>query len=167
LTWAVQKLALHSGDQVLEIGCGTGVAASVLCERLREGRLTAIDRSAAMVGAARRRNRACIAGGRAVIRQLALADVDFDPGSFDRALAVNVNVFWLGPAAELEVLKRILRPSGLLCLVYQPPNDSQIAKVTTACSGFLRAHGFVDVRADVEDLRPAPAVCISAEVPAA
>jgi SAM-dependent methyltransferase len=162
LTWAVRKLGPRPRDEVLEIGCGTGVAASLLCERLGAGRLTAIDRSAAMVAAARRRNRACIAAGRAVIRRMALADADFDPDSFDRAFAVHVNVFWLRPAAELEVLRRILRPRGVLSLVYQPPAASQIAKIAEACSGFLRAHGFADLRVDVEELRSTPAVCIAA-----
>jgi SAM-dependent methyltransferase len=152
---------------VLEIGCGTGVAALLLCEQLIDGRLTAIDRSAAMVAAARRRNRAYIATGRAIIRRVALADADFDRGSFDRALAVNVNVFWLGPAAELKVLRRVLRPRGVLCLVYQPPAPSQIPKVAQLCSGFLRAHGFADVRVHREELRPIPAVCITARVRAA
>jgi SAM-dependent methyltransferase len=149
---------------VLEIGCGTGIAASLICERLSRGRLTAIDRSAAMVAAARRRNRAWIAAGRAVVRRVALADADFDPSVFHRAMAVNVNLFWLGPAAELGVLKRILRPRGLLCLVYQPPAASQIPRIADLCSEFLRIHGFVDPLVHVEERRPAAAVCITARV---
>jgi SAM-dependent methyltransferase len=167
LTWAVRKLAPRPHDEVLEIGCGTGVMASLLCERLRAGRLTAIDRSPAMVAAARRRNRAHIAAGRVVIRRMALTDADFDPGAFDRAMAVNVNLFWLHPTAELEVLRRVLRPRGVLCLVYQPPTASQIKKIVGLCSGFLRAHGFAELRVDVEDLRPSPAVCITGRVHAA
>jgi SAM-dependent methyltransferase len=147
---------------VLEIGCGTGVAVSLLCDRLVDGRLTAIDRSAAMVAAARRRNRACVAAGRAVIRRLALANAHFASASFDRALAVNVNVFWLSPAAELAVLRRILRPRGMLCLVYQPPTVVQISRVVETCSGFLRAHGFVGLRVDVKTFGPTSAVAIRA-----
>jgi SAM-dependent methyltransferase len=161
LTWAVRKLAPGPRDRVLEIGCGTGVAVSLLCERLSGGRLIAIDRSSAMVAAARARNRACIVAGRATVRRMALADADFDPGTFDRAIAVNINVFWLEPAAELKVLRSILRPRGVLCLVYQPPAASKIERITQACSGFLRAHGFADLQVDVEELRPTPALCIT------
>jgi SAM-dependent methyltransferase len=167
LIWAVQQLAPRPGDHVLEIGCGTGVAASLLCEHLVEGRLVAIDRSAAMVAAARRRNRGCIKSGRAVIRRVALARAPFAPATFDRALAVHVNVFWLGPAAELEVLRRVLRPGGMLCLVYQPPAVTQIANVAETCSGFLRAYGFVRVQVDMAELRPTPGVCIRARTRAA
>ena len=49
LTWAVEMLAVEPADQVLEIGCGTGVALSLLCERIDGGGVTAIDRSAVMV----------------------------------------------------------------------------------------------------------------------
>jgi SAM-dependent methyltransferase len=164
LTWAVQQLAPRRDDHILEIGCGTGVAAALLCERLVQGCLTAIDRSAAMVATARRRNRACITAGRAVIRRLALAEADLGPASFDRAFAVNVNLFWLKPAAELAVLRRLLRPGGMLCLVYQPPSASQIVRVAASCS---ESHGFSRMRVKTAQLRRGPAVSIRAFTPAA
>ena len=60
----VEHLDILRDDRVLEIGCGHGVAATLVCERLETGHLTAIDRSPAMIAAAARRNAGFVAAGR-------------------------------------------------------------------------------------------------------
>jgi ubiquinone/menaquinone biosynthesis C-methylase UbiE len=120
--WAVELLDPQPGDRILEIGCGPGVAAALVCERLAHGRLTAVDRSATALERARRRLTPHIAAGRAVLEETDLAGLAAPAHSFDKAFAVNVNVFWTGPAeAELDVLRRVLRPGGIVHLVYEGP----------------------------------------------
>jgi cyclopropane fatty-acyl-phospholipid synthase-like methyltransferase len=66
LVWAVETMQVRPDGRVLEIGCGAGVAVGLVCERLVDGRITAIDRSEAMTALASRRNREHVASGRAV-----------------------------------------------------------------------------------------------------
>jgi ubiquinone/menaquinone biosynthesis C-methylase UbiE len=60
----VEQLDIRPADRVLEIGCGHGVAATIVCERLDGGRLTAIDRSAKMIAGESPRARRAVARAR-------------------------------------------------------------------------------------------------------
>jgi trans-aconitate 2-methyltransferase len=54
--WAqalMERLPLKGGETVLDAGCGTGRVTRMLVERLPEGRVVAVDGSAAMVGKVR------------------------------------------------------------------------------------------------------------------
>jgi trans-aconitate methyltransferase len=52
LTWTADLLDVQPADVVLEIGCGSGALAELICTRLSEGHLVAIDRSATLIAAA-------------------------------------------------------------------------------------------------------------------
>jgi protein-L-isoaspartate O-methyltransferase len=66
--WAVDALDVGPSEEILEIGPGPGVAVSLVCERLVDGRIMAIDRSAIAVRRTMERNAACIASGKATVR---------------------------------------------------------------------------------------------------
>ncbi len=117
----VDRLDLRPGDRVLEIGCGHGVAATLVCERLETGRLTAIDRSPAMIAAAARRNAEFVAAGRAEFLVAALEDVDLGERRFDVAFAVRVGLFRSEPERARELVARWLAPGGRLLAVFDPP----------------------------------------------
>lgn len=104
ITWAVDRLDVEPGDRILELGCGPGVAAALVCEQLVDGELVAIDRSATAIERARQRNPT----GPVRVETTDLAGFDAKAGHFDKAFAVNVNVFWTGTAdAEYTVLTRV------------------------------------------------------------
>ncbi|MDQ3722625.1 MAG: methyltransferase domain-containing protein [Actinomycetota bacterium] len=79
----VDGLGLRPGDRVLEIGCGHGVAATMVCEELDGGLLTAIDRSPKMIAAAARRNAAFVETGRAEFLLARLEDLDLNERRFE------------------------------------------------------------------------------------
>lgn len=111
------------------------------------GRITAIDRSAIAIQRATKRNANHVAAGRAVLQHLDLADVDLVRRAltgqhFDKVFAVNLNLFWVRPAdAELQLIKDLLRPGGVLQLVYETPSK-QTSRVAKAVTAALANRGF-------------------------
>jgi predicted methyltransferase len=72
---------------------------------------------------------------------------DFDPGKarFDKAYAVNVNVFWTTPAAdELARIRKALEHDGRLFLFYETPNAAQGRQAVARVVDALRANGFAE-----------------------
>ena len=163
--WAVDTLAPGPGDRVLEVGCGHGVAVSLVCERLTSGRVTAIDRSRKMIEMATRRNREHIAGGRAVLTTAALANADFGNDRFDKVFAFNVAPFWLQPTDALGIVRRHLAPDGAVYLFWDARHtrDGRARDLADQLSAKLRLAGFSVNRVLVKDLRPVPAVCVIAQ----
>lgn len=142
LTWAVGRLGLSGDEAVLEIGCGRGVAVSLICPLLENGQITAIDRSAMAIKAASERNAASVAAGKAIFHQAAIEDFDAEAGAFDTIFAVNVNLFWLDARRGLETVLRLLAENGRLFLFYEAPSPGQRAKIAELLPEKLAAGGF-------------------------
>ena len=160
--WAVDTLALEPADRVLEVGCGHGVAVSLVCERLTSGRITAIDRSKKMIEMATRRNREHIAGGRAVLKTTALEEADFGDARFDKVFAFNVAPFWLQPKEALRIAGRHLASDGAIYIFWDARHTQPVRprELADRLSERLRLAEFSVNRVLVKDLRPVPAVCV-------
>ena len=142
LQWAVERLGLSGDEAILEIGCGRGVAVSLVCPRLRDGTITAIDRSITAIKAARKRNEEFIVAGKAVFHEAAIEDFGGETGAFDVIFAVNVNLFWLDAEKGLDSVRRMLAPKGRLFLFYEPPSPGQQAKIAKTLPEKLAARAF-------------------------
>ena len=143
---AVESLGLRPEDRVLEVGCGHGVAVTLVCERLTTGTVVAVDRSATMVDMARRRNRGHVEAGRAVIRHLRIEDgLPPEDGPFDVAFAVNVAEFRRRPERALAAVAPRMAPRGRLVFISQwpgpePPRGAQASNAALVAE--LAAWGF-------------------------
>jgi ubiquinone/menaquinone biosynthesis C-methylase UbiE len=117
----VEELGVRPGDRVLEIGCGHGVAATLVCERLDEGRLTAVDRSPKMIEAATRRNAAYVDSGTAEFLVASLEDLDLGDRRFDTVFAVRVGLFHREPERARSLVEAWLAPGGEVFAFFDPP----------------------------------------------
>lgn len=118
----VDELDIRPEDRVLEVGCGHGVAATMVCERLDGGRLTAIDRSAKMIEAAARRNAAYVEAGKAEFLVASLEDLDLGDRRFELIFAVRVGLFDREPERAHALVKPWLARGGRVRSFYDPPS---------------------------------------------
>ena len=120
----VDGLGIGPNDRVLEVGCGHGVAATFVCERLAGGRLTAIDRSPKMIAAAAHRNAAFVESGTAEFLVARLEALDLGDRRFDVIFAVRVGLFHREPARARGLVEPWLAPGGAIHAFFDPPRLS-------------------------------------------
>jgi cyclopropane fatty-acyl-phospholipid synthase-like methyltransferase len=165
LVWAVATLDVQPADRILEIGCGHGVAVSLVCERLDGGHITAIDRSPKMIGMATRRNADHVAAGRASFQTTSLDRADFGGARFDKVFAVHVGAFLRrGSDREFQVVRDCLAADGRLYVIFQPLAADKAGATAETLSAVLGHHGFTVDEVLVGDLGPATAVAVVARV---
>ena len=144
LVWAVETMDIRPQDRVLEVGCGHGVAVSLVCDCLESGRITALDRSAKMIAAAEARNREHVASGRAELIATPLESADLGDRSFDKVFAVHVRALWDEPT-NLDTVRRHLEPGGSLHLFHHQPgwrNPSDAEALGQSVTSILVGRGF-------------------------
>ena len=120
----VDGLGIRPGDRVLEIGCGHGVAATLVCERLEGGRLTAVDRSPKMIEAAAHRNARFVEDGRAEFLVGELERLELGERRFDKVFAVRVGLFHREPERARGLAAPWLAPGGELFAFFDTPGSS-------------------------------------------
>ena len=168
--WAVERLGVTPGAHVLEVGCGHGHAAALVCELVGdEGSLTAIDRSAMMMDYARSRLSVWADSGRVSLICGSVQESDLAEGSFDIVFGFSVAPMWRSPDVTSAVW-RVLRPGGTMHLFDQPPGWQHAADVDAYAApvlAALRGYGFETFTPEATQLSAGWAVHIRAARPAA
>ncbi|SOE04072.1 class I SAM-dependent methyltransferase [Blastococcus haudaquaticus] len=143
LAWTAEVVGVSPSDRVLEVGCGHGVLVSLLAERLTDGVVIGVDRSATMIATAARRNRAAVDAGRVRLAAAVLTAADLDSSSFDLVVSFNVRAFWTPPAPEWDVVDRILSPGGRVFVAFSVMKAGSDAQITEAVERLAGERGLV------------------------
>lgn len=140
-TWAAGVIAPKPGSKLLEIGCGAGLLAGLIADKLTTGHITAIDKSQPMIRLATQRNQAYITAGKATFQVADFVKAALPENTFDKVVAFNVNFFWKKPEKELLLIKRSMKPNGQLFVFYQTPYGIDM-KLCELIKQHLQEHAF-------------------------
>jgi ubiquinone/menaquinone biosynthesis C-methylase UbiE len=119
--WAedlVRRAQLRTGEQVLDVACGTGVVARLAAMKVRPGQVTGLDLNAGMLAVAR-----SLPNDGAPIdwTEGSALDMPFPSGHFDVVLCQQGLQFFPNQPRALRELHRVLREGGRVALsVYSP-----------------------------------------------
>ena len=133
--WAVELLAPQPGEQVLEIGCGHGIATGLVLAAGAE--VVAVDRSDKMVTACIKRN--------ADKGRLTAFVSDFETlelGPFDAAFAVNVDFARHPDRGWAKAMAKAVKPRGRIVLVLEAPAIRTVDRFAMQAVASLAGVGF-------------------------
>jgi ubiquinone/menaquinone biosynthesis C-methylase UbiE len=110
------RAALAPGERVLDVACGTGLAAFAAAAAVGpKGRVVGVDLSGRMVDAARQRAQACSVP-HATFARMDAERLDLPDAAFDVALCALGLMYVPDPAQALREMRRVLRPGGRVVL---------------------------------------------------
>jgi ubiquinone/menaquinone biosynthesis C-methylase UbiE len=132
--WAedlVRRAQLRSGEEVLDVACGTGVVARLAAKKMGSGHVTGLDLNAGMLAVARG-----VSGEGPPVNWMegSALDLPFPSGRFDAVLCQLGLQFFPDQSKALREMRRVVRMSGRVALsVYSP------IERTPGANAFVRA----------------------------
>lgn len=167
--WTVDLLDIQSGDRVLEVGCGPGVALQHVLTKTADVRVAGVDHSGLMIQHASRRNAAALRDGKLSLHVGGLEALRSFELGFTKALTANVAQFFPDKPVAFAEIGSVLAPGALLATTYQPrnkrPTEADSRRMAEVFQDALEAAGFVELRVQTLPLSPVSAVCVLARKP--
>lgn len=127
---AVDALDVHEGERVLDLACGTGVAARFVAERVgRTGTVVGVDANPMMLQVAQRSGPAEPAVS---WREASAENLPLEGDSFDAVVCSLGFQFFADKAAALREMRRVLAPGGRAALCTPGPTPPLFQEIDEA-----------------------------------
>ncbi len=117
----VQAADIAPGDQVLDIGTGTGALALAVAQRLTAGHLVGIDPTGEMLRRARENAQATDLADRIEFRQASAEALPYQDASFDVVVS-SIAMHHTMVRRTLSEAARVLKPGGRLAIADMAPS---------------------------------------------
>jgi ubiquinone/menaquinone biosynthesis C-methylase UbiE len=144
----IEASGLRQGERVLDVACGTGVAARLAAECVAPtGTVIGIDPNPGMLDAARRTS------GDVEWRQGAAEDLPLPDAAFDAVVCSLGFQFFADKGRALGEMRRVLAPGGRIALGTAGPTPPLMATIADALAGHIsgEASRFVHAVFSVHD----------------
>lgn len=110
--WALESLDVADDSQVLDIGCGGGLAMSLLRQKFNGGVVAGVDYSPTAVEETTKFNNSAVKRGDCTVTQGSVSELPFEDSHFDLVTAFETVYFWPELTQDLSEVLRVLRPGG-------------------------------------------------------
>ena len=107
----LRRLELRPGENILDVGCGTGQLLKALSDAVPDARLAGADPSPEMLEVARKR-----LGETVPLKQSHAESLPFSNETFDVVVSTNAFHYFRNPLGALEEMARVLPPNGRIVL---------------------------------------------------
>jgi SAM-dependent methyltransferase len=146
---ALEAIAPFEPRRVLELGCGHGILLSELHDTYPDLTLVGVDRSPAMVEAARRRNAGAVASGRLLVRQFDILRPPVLPlrgegAAYDLVVSINLSAVSQPETrgADLAWLRLLIRDGGRWLELNEAPSERAVSRHIEGSLRVLAEAGF-------------------------
>jgi len=135
--WALSVIPDIGPKKILDIGCGGGMAISLLSEKF-DSRMYGIDISDESVMMTRGYNAELVKSGRLSVSKDSVSEMPFENGTFNLVTAMETYFFWPDLANDLVEVGRVVAENGYVLIVsevYPHPDFNERNKEMIASYG--------------------------------
>lgn len=123
--WGFSQIKWNKRDDVLDVGCGGGMAINLASESVTEGHLFGIDLSPLSIATAKKTNEELVAAGRMSFEVASVDELPFKDRSMDKVISIESFYFWPDPDRALHEIARVLKEGGKLMIALEYRSDAE------------------------------------------